>query len=113
MSLLVGAAIAFGFAAILGVFLLAYVLRGKPTPKGVAFIHGPLGAVGIVLLLVSFTSSAPAPVTSVVLFVLAAIGGFFLLYRDLVHGSVPKTVALVHGGVAVVAFLILLRALLA
>jgi hypothetical protein len=107
--LLVATIVCFTLAALGGATLLTYVLRDKPTPKGIVFLHGPLAALAIVLLIV-YTASAPQkPLLSLVLFVGAALGGFFLLYRDLAHGKVPKPIALVHGLIAITAFVLLLR----
>lgn len=110
MNLLLAAAIVFALTAAGGALLLSYVLRGKPTPKMVTFIHGPAGALGIVLLLALWLRGETRVAASLGLFVLAALGGFFLLYRDLAHGHVPRPIAIVHGLVAVTAFVLLLRA---
>jgi hypothetical protein len=39
--------IIFAFAALLGLYLLSFVLQNKNTPKGVAFTHGPLAALAL------------------------------------------------------------------
>ena len=99
----------FAGAGLLGLFLLSYVLRDIPTPKGLVFIHGPLAALGIVSLLVAWAISAQGPLLSLGLFIAAALGGFFLLYRDLARGRVPKSIALVHGSLALGALVLLLQ----
>jgi hypothetical protein len=43
-----------------------------------------------------------------VLFIIAALAGFYLFARDLSKKPVPKAVALIHGVVAVVSFILLL-----
>jgi len=106
------AAVAFAVAAVLGFVLLTYVLRGLPTPKGLALVHGAFAAAGIGLLLVRWAGDGPAPMLALGVFVAAAAGGFFLIYRDLVHGRVPKTIAVGHGLVAVTALVLLLVYLL-
>lgn len=111
--MLLAAAACFALAALGGLGLLSFVLRGLPTPKGLAIGHGVLAATGLALLTLNFVAGEGTPPLSLGLFVAAAAGGFFLLYRDLVHGKVPRSIAVVHGLVAVTAFLILLRALLA
>lgn len=100
----------FALAALGGVVLLTYVLRGIPTPKGLALGHGALAATGLVLLAIAFATGRTVPPLSLGLFVAAALGGFFLLYRDLKHGHVPKPVALMHGALAVAAFVLLVAA---
>lgn len=103
--------IIFTFAAILGITLITYVMRNKNTPKSVALIHGSLGLVGIILLFVYICIYQTRPYLSLSLFILAAIGGVILMYRDVTHKSIPKWFALGHGFIAVVAFILLLIAL--
>lgn len=98
----------FSLAAILGMFLLSYILRNKPTPKGVAFIHGPFAAVGIILLIIYSIDHAPKPIESIILFIIAAVGGTILIYRDLTGNTIPKWLAIGHGLIAVVGFSFLL-----
>lgn len=97
----------FVLAALLGLFLLGYVLGGKPTPKAVALMHGPVGAVGIALLLFAWATDRPVPMLSLGLFIAVAMGGFFLIFRDLSRGRVPKTIALGHGILAAIALTVL------
>ncbi len=98
----------FALAAALGVYLLSFVLQEKETPKGVAFIHGPLAAVGLLIIIVYAFFHTPAPIVSIVLFVMAAMGGSFLIYRDLTGQVVPKWMAIGHGLIATVGFIFLL-----
>jgi len=51
----------FALAAILGILLLAFVLREKHTPKGVLFLHGGMAATGLVLLLIYSFGHSPRP----------------------------------------------------
>lgn len=98
----------FSLAAILGMLLISYVLRSKETPKAVAFLHGGLAATGIVLLLIYTFGHAPAPLASLILFIIAALGGFMLIYKDLTHKPVPSWLAVVHGSTAIIGFVFLL-----
>src|SRR5215210_3957160 len=91
----------FALAAILGMLLLSYILRSKETPKGIAIAHGLLAAIGLVILILYTTSHTPRPVESLVLFVIAATGGFIVFARDISNKPVPKWLAVVHGLVAV------------
>ena len=79
----------FALAAVLGMILLSFVLKGKETPKGVVFTHGPLAVIGLVLLII-YTVKNPGPVESIVLFVIAALGGLILVIRDLTNKPIPK-----------------------
>jgi hypothetical protein len=103
------AILCFALAAVLGIILISYVLRDKPTPKGIVVFHGPIAATGIVLLIIYMLFHAQSPfLISLILFVFAALGGFILLFRDLTGKSVPKWLALLHGSLAVIAFIILI-----
>lgn len=83
--MLILAIVLFAIAALLGFYLLTFVLQNKNTPKGVAFTHGPLAAMG-----------------------LAALGGFSLIYRDLTGSPLPKWLAIGHGLTALIAFIFLI-----
>src|SRR5688572_27248079 len=87
----------FALAALLGMYLLSFVLRGKETPKAIVFTHGPMAVIGVVLLLVYMAKGGPNPTESLILFVLAALGGLFMVYRDLNNKPIPKLLAVGHG----------------
>src|SRR5437870_3905443 len=94
----------FSLAAILGLILLSFVLRDRSTPKAIVLMHGPIAATGIFLLVVYAFYQSPAPIVSIILFVIAALGGFVLLYRDLTGRALPKWLAVLHGLIAVTGF---------
>lgn len=98
----------FSIAAILGLILLSFVLKGKNTPKGLVFTHGPLAALALILLIVYALGNSPAPIASIVLFIIAALGGFVLVYHDFMGKVIPKWLAVVHGLTAVTGFIFLL-----
>ncbi len=109
------ALIVFAIAAVGGLTLAASVLRGRLAPWALSVAHAALGATGLVLLLVIVTQAASAArITAALgLFVVAALGGFYLAslhWRGIVA---PRAVVFVHGGVAVAGFLTLLSAALA
>lgn len=106
--MIISAIAVFALAAILGMVLLSYVLNNKETPKGVAFIHGPFAAAGLVLLIIYAFKNSPAPVESIVIFTIAALGGMILITRDLIGKSIPKWFAVLHGSLAVVGFIFLI-----
>ena len=100
----------FGFAALMGLILISYVLRNKETPRVVVILHGPVAAIALtVLVYYSFTHDRIF-IASIVLFVLAAIGGVFLLVKDLTGKGKPlrKWLATGHGLIAVAGFTVLL-----
>ncbi len=101
--------ILFALAAIVGVLLLLKVLKGESTAKPLVFLHGALSATGLVLLTLYVVENYEGgPVLSLGLFIIAALGGFILFAMDLSKKKVSKTLALIHGGAAVIAFLLLL-----
>lgn len=97
----------FLIAALLGATLLFYVLTNKDTPKGLAIIHGTFAALGILFLIALIMILPVKPYLSLGLFILAAIGGFILIYRDLTGKSLPKWLAFGHGITAIIAFVTL------
>lgn len=103
------AAMAFlSLAAILGMLLLPFVLRGKHTPKALVFTHGPLALIGIILLSVYCFRNDPDPMDSLILFLIAATGGIILVARDLLGKTIPKWLAIAHGLIAISGFICLL-----
>lgn len=107
--MLITAAFIFGAVILLGLFLLSYVLQSKDTPKAIAFIHGSLASVGLILLIIyAYFNPSGLLIASIVLFILAACGGALLIYKDITGQGVPKVLALGHGFLALTAFIILL-----
>lgn len=100
----------FLLAALLGLYLISFVLQRKNTPKGIAFTHGPLAGTGLILLIIYalLRPSASLINISIVLFLLAAFGGVILITRDLLGKSVPQWLALGHGLLAIAGFLCLI-----
>lgn len=107
--MIISAIVLFSLAALLGIFLLTFVLRGKQTPKAVTFTHGPLAATGLVLLIIYTLQHKPAPIESLLLFVIVAAGGFVLIAFDLTRTAVPKWLAILHGLMAIAGLMLLLR----
>lgn len=102
--MLITAILFFTLAALLGLYLLSFVLQGKNTPKGVAFTHGPLAVTGLIILIIYAIINHPSPIISIILFALAAMGGIMLIFRDITGKSVPTWMALGHGLTAIVGF---------
>lgn len=112
--MLKSALLVFAIAAIGGMVLAASVLRGRLAPWAISLVHALLGATGIALLLWAVLQGATPTLVSAALglFVLAALGGFYLASIHLRRKVAPKAVVLVHASVAVIAFLTLLTAVL-
>jgi hypothetical protein len=98
----------FALGAIIGLYLLALILQDKETPKAIALVHGGFVVIAVVMLIVYITKNTPGPVESLVLFIIAALGGLVVAYRDFTGKKIPKWLAVVHGLVAVTGFIFLL-----
>jgi hypothetical protein len=101
--------ILFAIAAVFGLTLIIPILQGKTPTRGFVFAHGGVAAVALVMLVLQYVRDmTTVPQISLILFVVAALGGFVLFARDVQKKSIPKGLAVVHAGAAVAAFLILL-----
>ena len=99
----------FALSAILGVYILTTWLSQKDTPKGVIYSHGLGAAIALVLLIIyALQNPAHFPQTSIILFVAAALGGFYLFYSDVIKKKRVMAVAFVHALIAVGGFVTLL-----
>ena len=102
----------FAVAAVGGLILATLHFRGKDRPWGLAILHGLLAATALVLLLLAVVGGA-APANAkiaLVLFVVAALGGFLLFALHLQKKKLPSPVVIIHAGVAVAAFVVLVTA---
>jgi len=93
----------FLLAVVLGLYLLSLVLRSKQIPKAAAMIHGFFAVAGLILLMVYPFYHTPAPILSLILFVLAALGGFTMAYKSISGKPVPAWMAMGHGTLAIIA----------
>lgn len=95
----------FAIAAVLGLIILKNWLTNQDTSRTTVYAHGVFAALGLVLLLVYyFQNGAKTLQTSIILFLIAAIGGFYMFFRDMKGKMSPTWLAVVHGLVAVAAF---------
>lgn len=99
----------FASGATLGVWMLINLLKGHHIPKALTIIHGTLVVTGLVLLII-FNLRDPfvANWVSVILFIMAAAGGIYILTKDIKHKKVPIPVVIIHLLVAVSGFTILI-----
>ena len=99
----------FAIAAILGVTILVNWLNKKDAPRGVVYAHGAFAATALVLLIVYVVNHPDnAPTTSLILFVVAALGGFYMFARNMSKKNSPLGVAVLHALLAVAGFVALL-----
>ncbi len=108
MELIYTAIMLFAIAAMIGLYMLILVLQNRPVPKGVAITHGLLAATALILLIVDMVKTGADTVQIVVLFIITALGGIVLFARDVTGHSLPKSLAIVHGLLAVTGFVFLL-----
>lgn len=98
-------------AAIGGITMLTYALRRQQPPLWLATIHGILAVIGLILLVIVVTGilRTSTDMTSLIFFLWAVPGGALLLLAfHLRDRLLPRILALGHGGIAIVAFIILL-----
>lgn len=110
--MLIAALALFALAALLGLTLATLHFQSKKRPGSLALGHGTLAATGLVLLIIAAVTGSPAPLTwPLVLFIVAALGGFYLLsfrLRSPDEERLPSAVVVIHGLIAVTAFVWLL-----
>jgi hypothetical protein len=109
---MVAALVLFAVAAVGGIVLALIRFKGKPYPPlGIALVHGAVAAAGLVTLIAVIAQGAAGSsmaTTALVLFIVAALGGFALFFHHLRKVALPIWLVVVHALVAVTAFLILL-----
>ncbi|MGE5693411.1 MAG: hypothetical protein ACM3YF_06485 [Candidatus Zixiibacteriota bacterium] len=99
----------FVLAAVFGLFALLAILKNQPTPKPAVFAHGAIAAIALILV-IAYTVGAvgPAPMASMILFIIAALGGFALFTLDWQKKPIPKPLAFIHPIAAVIALILLI-----
>lgn len=104
------AAVLFALAA-LGGLTMAYMhfRQNRNPPGGLAALHGVLAATALLILIWAVWQAGASTVVAwaLGLFVVAALGGFFLVSYHLRDKRLPSPVVVIHALVAVVAFLLL------
>ena len=108
------AVVAFALAALGGVYLANLHIQGKHVSIGLALVHGVLAVSGVLLLVrgIAVAGASLAINVSLVLFLLAAVGGLTLFFIHTRRKPLPKWLIGVHATVALISFLVLLVPLL-
>jgi hypothetical protein len=99
----------FAIAAVIGLIIFKNWLTSANTSRTVVYAHGIFAALGLVLLLVATLRNSESHLrTSLVLFAVAAVGGFYMFVRDLKGKFSPIWLAATHAVIAVAGFVFLL-----
>lgn len=99
----------FALSAVLGLTILLKWLSKKDASKGVIYSHGIVAAVALVLLIVyAVMNPANFPKASIIVFVIAALFGFYMFINDLRKKMSPMAIAFTHALLAVAGFVMLL-----
>lgn len=99
----------FALAAGLGLTILSKWLSQKDVSRVVIYSHGLAAALGLFLLMVYiYRHTDRYPLASTVLFLLAALGGIYLLYNDQARQKRLVPVAFIHALLALSGFVALL-----
>lgn len=101
----------FAITAFGGIVLASHIMRDKFAPWALSLGHALLGASGLsvlIALLVRTGGTHQTLVLSLVLFAVAALGGFTLAGFHMTRKLPPKGSVLAHASVAVLGFLVLI-----
>lgn len=99
----------FAIAAVIGILIFKNWLTDAKTSRTVVYLHGLFAATALVLLLVfALQNHIDRLQISVVLFVIAALGGIYMFVRDLRGTFSPMWLATAHALLAVAGFLVLI-----
>ncbi len=103
------ALVLFGVAALGGLTLAYMRIVKKDVSLPLAIVHGIFAASGLVLLIIGVTrAGGSGALAALIIFLLAALGGFTLFSFHLRSRPLPVPLLIVHGLVAVTAFVVLL-----
>jgi hypothetical protein len=98
----------FALAAVVGLIILKNWLTSQNTSRATIYAHGIFAALGLVLLIVYyFQNGAKTLQTSIILFVIGALVGFYMFFRDIKGKMSPIWLAVVHGLVGIAGFVLI------
>ena len=107
--LVIIAIILFALAAAGGITIVTLYKRGKLLLP-LALVHGALAAAGLIVLILAAAQGQTTTMANVALalFIVAALGGFYLIYSHLTKHKLPQAVIGIHAALAIISFLLLL-----
>jgi len=96
------AIVIFLIAAAFGLMIASAIIRNQPTPKPIVYIHGLLGALALSLIVIYVIKNPDNnPMVSLMLLIIAALGGFVLFARDMSKKPGPVALVVIHAIMAV------------
>jgi hypothetical protein len=113
-KMLILSASLFAVAALGGLVLGVLGLRRKGLPMWLSIVHGAVAAAGLIMLILGVVqgNAGTLLIISLVLFLIAALGGFVLFSYHLRQKPHPKGLIVIHALAAVIAFAFLLVGLM-
>ncbi|MFB9760620.1 hypothetical protein [Ectobacillus funiculus] len=106
--------ILFAVAALGGLVLGILGFRQRDLPMWLSLIHGVVAAGGLITLILGVVqgNAGLLPILSLILFLIAALGGFVLFSYHLRQKPHPKGLIVIHALAAAIAFILLLIGIL-
>src|SRR5512134_3419813 len=107
--MLVGAIVAFVLAAGGGLIMLTMLLKDRQPPRIITVVHGLAALTGIGLLVAYIVNSiGDRPTTSLIIFIIAALGGLTILALDLQKRRIPRGLLVLHPLIAAIGLVLLI-----
>lgn len=106
--MLIAAIVCFVLTLFLGLANLTFVIQGKKIPRYISLTHGPLALTGLILLIVYSFQNNKGPIASLIILLIAAVGGATMFYQDITGKKISVIMALVHGFIAFLGVLALI-----
>src|SRR6476659_8693032 len=92
----------FALAAIFGLVILKNWFTSAHTSRTTVYVHGIFAAIGLGILIYYMTTNGSSNLrTALILLVIAALGGFYMFFRDLKGKFSPMWLAVIHALLAV------------
>ncbi|MFD2445478.1 hypothetical protein ACFSO7_16060 [Bacillus sp. CGMCC 1.16607] len=112
--MLISSVVLFAVAALGGMVLGVLGLRQRDLPMGLSIIHGVVAASGLICLILAVVQGGVGvlPLIALILFIIAALGGFVLFSYHLRRKPHPKGLIVIHALAAVIAFVLLVIGIL-
>ena len=98
----------FIIAALFGAIMLFQWTQKKRPASILVIAKGAFVAIGLGCLVTQAIAEGEYPQAALIFFILALLGGAFLLYSDLVKQHVPLAVGVIHGLLGITAIVLLL-----